>query len=217
MREHKTAYYAQLRKVGKSSTWLDAVCYGGARTRGLFLRPENITLTFITQLAFSAGLSLEQCIEVLWQHNIVDSPYFSNTLFKSAIPVVAPPSVVTMTKTVLRPYSKWWPVHLRGSKIAVLVWERKYRACDLDKFMAFPDGGCWHWFRKPYTISRIPDFIRLAAFMGITFNECLDMFLLIKSEPINIPLVLPVKKNRAKNNTLGSFTTFDMLRSLGEL
>lgn len=217
MREYKTAYYEKLAEAGLSSVWLDKIISGGSRSRGLFLTPERIPLTFIVQLSYTAKIPLEKCIEVLWQHNIKESKYFSNTAYKNAIPVVVPPSMVSLTRTVLKPYSKWYPPHLRGGLFAQLVYERKYRATDLDKFMGFPEGGMFHWLRKPYTISRVQDFIKLAAFMGTDFNGALDYFLMIKTEKVNIPLVLPIRKNRSRSNTLGSMTTFDMLRLLKDL
>jgi len=213
-KQYKTAYYQKLAEVGLNSVWFDKIVNGGSRSAGLFLKPERIPLTFIVQLAYTAKLPLEKCIETLWQHNIVGSPHFSNTEFKKSIPIVIPPSPAIYNKTLIKPYSNWYPPHLKGGLFAEKVYERRYRPSDLDKFMGFPENGTYHWVRKPYTISRIQDYIRLAAFMDIDFNTCLDYFLLIKTEPIHIPLVLPPKKNRSKNNTLSSIQTFDMLRHL---
>ncbi len=213
-KSYKTAYYELLAKQGLSSVWLDNILNGGSRSRGLFLRPERLPMSFIVQLAFTARVSLEKCIETLWQHNINGSPYFSNSIYAKAIPIVAAPSTVTYNKGIIKPYSNWWPPHLRGSLFALAVYEKRYRPIDLDNFMRFPPTGMHHWVRKPYTISRIQDYIRIAAFMGWTFSETLDYFLMIKTEPINIPLVLPIIKYKSKNQTIASMHTFDMLRML---
>lgn len=213
-KQYKTAYYELLAKQGLSSVWLDKIISGGSRSRGVFLHPERLPMSFIVQLAYTARVPIEVCIETLWQHNIKDSPFFSNTEYKAAIPVVAPPSDARYNKGIIKPYSTWWPAHLRGSALAEITYERRYRPSDFDNFMRFPETGTFHWVRKPYTISRVQDFIRMSAFMGVSFNEALDFFLMIKTEPINIPLVLPVTKYRSKNQTIASMHTFDMLRLL---
>lgn len=213
-KQYKTAYYELLAKQGLSSVWLDKIVNGGSRLRGVFLHPERLPMSFIAQLAFTAHVPLEVCIETLWQHNIKGSPFFSNTEYGKSIPIVVPPSNAKYNKGIIKPYSKWYPPHLRGSVLSELIYERRYRPSDMDNFMRFPDTGTFHWIRKPYTISRIQDFIRMAAFMGMTFNECLEFFLMIKTEPINIPLELPLTKYKSKNQTIASMHTFDMLRLL---
>jgi hypothetical protein len=215
-KEYKTAYYELLAKQGLSSVWLDKIINGGSRSRGMFLRPERLPMSLIVQLSFTARISIEECIETLWQHNIKGSRFFSNTEYKKAIQVVVPVSHSTK-RAVIKPFSQWYPPHLRGALLAQKVYERGYSAADLDMYMKFPNTGTHHWIRKPYTISRIQDFIRMAAFLDITFTECLNLFLMIEAKEIDIPLVLPIVKNRSKNQTIASMHTFDMLRLLKDI
>jgi hypothetical protein len=209
----KILYYKYLREAGHGRIWFDNKFTGGQRSDYIFQRPERLPLPFIMQLALIANLDIGRCITVLWQANVKGSEYYSNKLFDKGMVVVLPPSNITAARFSLKPFDRYYCKHFRGSKLAVAIYEARYRAQDLDAFFRFPVGGFSNMLRHPLICTTIPDVIRLAVILNTDFNNAFKQLTGLQINA-DIPLILPKFNRASTKDNFNSFTTFDMIRHL---